>query len=53
MSTVDDVFKKLNEQFGDELFSIVEGAKDMTEAEAEESMERFIEKVGESFNEEN
>jgi len=51
MRPVDDVFKKLNEQFGSELFDIVEGSKDMTEAEAEKTMDEFIDKVGKSFEE--
>ena len=49
MGPVDDVFKKLNEEFGDELFNIVEGSKNMTEPEAEKVMDEFIDKVGKSF----
>ena len=51
MEAVDDVFKQLNEQFGDELFNITEGSRDMTEPEAEQVMDEFIKKVGKSFDE--
>ena len=46
MKDVDEVFKKLNEEFGDQLFDITRQGPDMTEAEAEQIMEEFTEDAG-------
>ena len=49
MDNVNDVFKKLNDEFGGDLFNIVRKAPDMTEEEATKVMEDFSKKVGDSF----
>lgn len=49
LDNVNDVFKKLNDEFGGDLFNIVRKAPDMTEEEATKVMEDFSKKVGDSF----
>lgn len=49
MKHVDDVFERLNKDFGQELFDITRQSDEMSQDEAEQVMEDFTEKVGSTF----